>query len=492
MSVEASTAKTSVVDVPFLIRGKVLEPGEHSVEFGGRYGGRIRTPDPARYAAQLTLADAGQLQDLHDTPTDEIIDFLAEAGKRLVLDENPMLQTAYDLAFQAGELTEPLLRQLYDDFPRWFRPERTRGMVESLGQGYLDGWVERGAPGQSTVRLRAIGVRALHIIAGNVPVTAAITVIRSAVTKGDCLIKMPSNDPFTAAAVVRALIDIDASHPVTRHCSVAYWKGGDEAVERQIIRPARIERLTAWGGMASMVHIQKYLVPGIEFIGFNPKWSISIVGHEALESEAAMAEAAYGIAVRAGEHNQTGCSDTRVVYVECSTESDDLDRLEKFGHAIHQAFGELPSWFSTVPKRPNPDLDAELRAVAMEDEFYRVIGDSSFGGAVVSRTEEPVEFADQLNNRIVNLVPVPDIARVPQWANEATQTVGVYPERLREQLRDRLALYGVQRIVPLRREDAANPTGAGVSPRSTLGVQDGGEPLRRMVRWVIDESMDRR
>ena len=92
------------------------------------------------------------------------------------------------------------------------------------------------------------------------------------------------------------MIDLDPNHPVTKHFAVAYWKGGDEAVERQIIRPSRIEKLTAWGGMASMVHIQKYLVPGIELIAMNPKLSISIVGHEALESPAAMADAARGIA----------------------------------------------------------------------------------------------------------------------------------------------------------------------------------------------------
>jgi uncharacterized protein YaaW (UPF0174 family) len=145
MSTTTSTPQTAVVDVPFLIRGQVIEPGEHSVEFSGRHGGRIRIPDPAKYASQLTLADAGQLQDLHDTPVDEIIDFLAEVGKRLILDENPMLQTAYNLSFEAGELTEPLLRQIYDDFPLWFRPERTRSMVSSLGKEYLDGWVERGS-----------------------------------------------------------------------------------------------------------------------------------------------------------------------------------------------------------------------------------------------------------------------------------------------------------------------------------------------------------
>jgi hypothetical protein len=489
----ATTPETSVVDIPFLIRGQVIEPGDDAVEFGGRVGARFRTPDPARYADRLTLADPGKLRDLHETTVDEIIDFLVQLGPRLTLDENPLMYAAFQLALDAGELTEPVLRPVYENFSYQFSRARLEGMVErTIGKAYLDGWVERGAPGQSFMRMRAIGTRHLHIIAGNVPITAAITVVRSALCKADCLIKMPSNDPYTAAAIVQSMIDLDPDHPVTKHFAVAYWKGGDEAVERQIIRPSRVEKLTAWGGMSSMVHINKYLVPGIELIAMNPKLSVSIVGHEALETADAMEEAARGVAAMAGHMNQTACSSTRVVYVECSTDEEDLERLETFGHAVHQAFGELPPELSTAPKRPEPELDAELEAVALDDEYYRVIGDTSFGGVVVSRTaDEPVEFAPQLTNRIVNLVPVPDISRVPQWVNEETQTLGIYPERLREQLRDDLALHGVQRTLPIDGHLMGDPAGA--DPAQRFGVpHDGMEPMRRMVRWVLDESVDLR
>jgi hypothetical protein len=495
MAVAISTSDTSVVDIPFLIRGRIIDPGDDAVEFGGRVGARFRIPDPAKYADQLVLNDAGDLADLRDTPIAEVIDFLAELGPRLVLDENPLLQAAYELCLEAGELTESILAPVYDDFPKWFGRERLHAQVDSTLGKYIDGWVELGAPGQSSARMRAIGVRQLHIIAGNVPVTVAITVTRSALTKGDCLIKMPSNDPYTAAAVVRSMIDLDPDHPVTKHFAVAYWKGGDEALERKIIRPSRIEKLTAWGGMSSMKHIQKYLVPGIELIAFNPKWSISIVGHEALESPEAMEQAAHGVAVRVAEWNQTGCSCTRVTYVECGTDEADLERLEQFGHAIHNALGALPEWFSTVPKRPDRDLDAELEAVALDDEFYRVIGDTSFGGVVISRTGEPVDFADILNNRIVNLVPVADITAVGRWVHgDETQTIGVYPPRLRDQLRDDLATYGAQRIVPLVTDlSTVRHTPAGADPlQSKFTAHDGTMPLQRMVRWVTEESADLR
>ena len=63
-------------------------------------------------------------------------------------------------------------------------------------------------------------------------------------------------------AIVPTMIELDPDHPVTKHFAVAYWKGGDTAVEREIYRPSRIEKLTAWGGRSSMTHIQQYLVPG--------------------------------------------------------------------------------------------------------------------------------------------------------------------------------------------------------------------------------------
>jgi hypothetical protein len=237
-----------------------------------------------------------------------------------------------------------------------------------------------------------------------------------------------------------------------------------------------------------MTHIQKYLVPGIELIAMNPKLSISVIGHEALHDEDAMRHAALGVARMAGYFNQTACSSTRVVYVECDETDEDLDRLERLGQAIHTAFFDLPPYESTSPKRPDQDLQDEMRALALDDDFYRVIGDAGSAGVVISRTaDEPVEFAQRLNNRVVNLVPVPDISKVPRWVSEETQTVAVYPERLRLELRDELALHGVQRVMPLGEMFTMDD----VDPEQTYGLpHDGMEPNRRSVRWVIDQSSD--
>jgi hypothetical protein len=63
-----------------------------------------------------------------------------------------------------------------------------------------------------------------------------------------------------------------------------------------------------------------------------------------------------------------------------------------------------------------------------------------------------------------------------------TQTVGVYPESLKQTLRDTLPFYGAQRLVSLGY--AADP--------SMAVPQDAIEPVRRMVKWIVDERCDPR
>ena len=60
------------------------------------------------------------------------------------------------------------------------------------------------------------------------PVVAALSVIRGALVKSDNIIKLPSNDPLTATAILETMRDIDSNHPVIKHFSTIYWKGGDQ------------------------------------------------------------------------------------------------------------------------------------------------------------------------------------------------------------------------------------------------------------------------
>lgn len=472
-------------DIPIIARGRIIMPGADAVEFRGRGGATFRAPDPHAHIHDLVLGNPGLLADLMETPVRQIVELLVELGKRMRLDDNPYLQESFALALKAGGLSEPVLRGVYDGLPALFDGTALTATAENtIGIRYLDGWVP--APGEGAhCRVRAVGTRQLHITAGNVPVVAALTIARGVLTKSDVLIKSPSNDPLTANAIARTLIALDADHPVTKHVAVGYWKGGDEEMDRQIVRTSRIDKITAWGGMASVKHIQKFLSPGIDLTAFNPKFSMSVIGREALTSEAAMDEAATGIAVIAGFYNQTACANTRIVYIESGTDDASLEKVVALGRRIVEAFKTLPPVMSTPAQGRNRDLEAEMEAVEMEEEFYHVEGDTLTGGIIVSRFPDRVDFYDQLNNRVVNLVPVENLLDVVKYCDDTTQTVGIYPESLRDRLLDPFALAGVQRLVPLEGGDPMQI----FHDMHTLppGMpHDGIEPLRRSVRWVID------
>jgi hypothetical protein len=99
---------------------------------------------------------------------------------------------------------------------------------------------------------------------------------------------------------------------------------------------------------------------------------------------------------------------------------------------------------------------------------------------IVSQLPDPVEFATMLADRVVNLVPVDNLESVLARVDAYTQTVGIFPETLKGQVADRLALSGAQRLVSL---------GYAIHG-SVAGPTDGLEPLRRMCKWIINESSD--
>jgi hypothetical protein len=304
-------------------------------------------------------------------------------------------------------------------------------------------------------------------------------VIRCAVTRSDAVIKSPSNDPMTHAAVIRTMIDMDPNHPVTRHLSVGYWKGGDEAVEKTLYDPKNIEKIVAWGGMASIQHIVRYLQPGLDLITLEPKFSSSIIGREAFADEATMTRVADLLAIDFAGANQEGCANARVIYVDSGTDDAGIEALNRFGQILYDAMLRLPEHISTKPKDFDLELASELDALSLDDTFFRVIGGEDREGAViVSQYPEPVDFARNLGNRVANLVPMDGAELAIRSVNSFTQTIGVYPESLKTQIRDRLSIHGAQRVVSL---------GFALSTMMVL-PQDSMEPLRRMCRWVAGEA----
>lgn len=476
---------SEILNIPIIARGRIIMPGDDAVQYKGRGGADFRQANPHKHIHDLVLGDVSRLSDLHNTPMADIIDLLAELGKRLKLDDNELLQESFALALKAGGLAEPILRGVYDALPHMFDPVVMTGLVDkTIGISYLDGWVP--GPGvYANTSIRAVGTRQLHITAGNVPVVAAMTLARAGLTKSDILIKSPSNDPLTANAIARTLIELAPDHPVTKHIAVAYWKGGDDYMDSQIVRTTRIDKITAWGGMSSVRHIQKFLTPGIDLTALNPKYSMSMVGRETFKSDEAMDEAAIGLATMAGFYNQTACANTRLVYVESDTDDASIEKVIQLGRKMVAAYAKLPPILSTPFVTPNRELEAEMAAVALDDDFYHVEGNTLTGGFVVSKFNDRVEFFDKLNNRVVNIVPVNDLMDVLKWCDDTTQTVGIYPESIRTRVLDVFALAGVQRLVSLAGGDPMTVY-ANSHHMPPGSPHDGIEPMRRSVRWVVD------
>lgn len=479
MNKETTTIELVDYEIPIIARGQVID--NYSLTFGGRHGSAtFKTPDAKRYLNKIVLKNPSQQKALYNLSIEEILNFMDDLGQRLVLKENEYLQDAFTLNCEASGLTKTVLYGTYQALPMLLSKESLREMLnQRIGIKYLENWVPTTMSNGQTISVRAFGARTVHVIAGNVPLVAAGTIARSCCTRCDTIIKLPSNDPLTATALARTMIDMEPNHPITKSVVIAYWKGGDTEFETAFYKPENIEKIIAWGGYASIKHITKYLQPGIDLITLDPKLSMSIIGADAFQTEEILRTVAQRAAIDIGAFNQEACVNSRVIYVQSGTDSAGIDRLNELGAYLYYSLVNLPSHVSTPAKEFDVDLKSNIDGLRMDDMFYRVFGGHENEGAViVSQMDEPVDFSDQLCGRVVNLVPIDDVQTAIQSVNAYTQTVGIYPEQLKQQIRDELILNGVQRIVSL----GFAPNGSFATP------QDAIEPLRRMCKWVMDEQ----
>ena len=453
------------------------------VPFGGRSGnGGFEAPDPRKHVERLPLATPMALADLQEVPFEEILDVLEVLGQALDIEKNAHVQQAYEAGLVASNYPASILRNSYVTLPYVFRKEHVREIAEQrIGVDYLEGWVERTLSDGRELRVRAFGARALHIPAGNGGLVSAVTIIRNAITRSDAIVKIPSNDPLTAMAIARTLAEVAPNHPLTRHLAVAYWKGGDTEVEERLYRPDKIEKIVAWGGFASVKHVTRYLQPGLELIALDPKRSATIIGSEAFESEETLREVALRAACDIGVANQEGCACARVIYVLCGSDAAGVEKANRLGQAIYEALVSLPDNISTPPVRFDRELRDHLNASRMADDWFRVIGGERDEGAIiVSQIDEAVDYSPLLSCRVANVVPVDSIEKVTRAVTAYTQTVGVYPEKLKRELRDLLPLFGAQRLTSL-----------GYACSIAIAApQDAIEPVRRMCKWIVEETCD--
>jgi acyl-CoA reductase LuxC len=455
------------VPVCHVIKGETIAASE--LEYGPPHA-RFATPKLDLDALVWPRREPGPA---FDVPLAEIMDVLVATGSWLAADPKGLVAEALEFSARTSPLPRSLLERSYANLGRLFNRNSMEFQVreELGGPEVLDGWRDvRDAPSGRRHRIRAFPPRLVHIVAGNAPGVSALSVIRGALTKGVHLLKIPSNDLFTATAILRAMAIVAPGHPLMRSFSAAYWRGGDERVESMLFRPQFFDKLVAWGGESALRSAKQYVGPGFELVAFDPKTSMSFIGREAFASDDVLAGVADRAATDVTLMNQQACASSRVQFVEGSAE-----QVDRYCALLQSRLGVERANASACGNPVPAQLRDEIDGLRGMEPYYRVWGGYE-GKGVVIRSEEPVEFHP--DGRVVNVVAVEHLSGAVRYANVATQTVGVYPGERKAELRDALAAMGAQRIVEL-----------GMAGGVETGLpHDGFFPLQRFVRWVNDEG----
>jgi Acyl-CoA reductase (LuxC) len=403
-----------------------------------------------------------------DLPMTDVLDFLVATGKQLTVDTNPHLQEALEATGLINNLPPDVLRSSYDRLAPFFDREILEFDLDH-GLGHGTEWRTIIRPNGTTMAVRAYPLRLLHFLAGNGPPLSAFSIARGALTRGVNMMKLPSNDLFTAPAILATMADLDPDHPVLRSFSAAYWRGGDEDVERQLFRKEFFDTVVAWGGDSALRNVQNYIGPGLDLVALNPKVSISLIGREAFADTDTTEFVALCAARDVGA--QEACQDSRFQFAEGSDAE-----LDDFCSRLHT---RLVEGSGPVPGRPTPpDVKQTLARLQEQQADIRVWGDFDGRGLVI-RSSEPLDIYPI--GRTVNVVATRELTDAARYVDVATQTVGIYPADRKPVLREVVFSAGAQRVVTL----------GGVS---TQGMphgrpHDGFYVLERMVRWVCDEEL---
>jgi hypothetical protein len=457
----------NIVSAPFFVRGELIESND-VIQRSRDLGVSFATPS---IPFDRLVAPRTEVPPLLNVPLSEIIDFLVLTGEKIRDPKNEFMAECIDRMCSTHVLPREVVGAQAMHAAAYLDRRRLMAEVEQNfpDPRVLDAWVPKADFTGRKSFVRAFAPRLIHVLPGNSPGVAVKSIAQGAMVKAINLFKMSSSDPFTMVAILRIMAEIDPGHPIVRSMSAAYWRGGDDAVERVLYRPQFFDKIVAWGGGDAINNVVKYLGPGFQLVSFDPKTSISMVGREALADDVILDLVADLTSMDVMTLNQEACVASRYQFVE-GTQAE----VDRFCAALHKHIARRAAESGDV--RPMAmDMKEEIESLMMMDDEYGVWGKTDGKGLVI-RSEEPVDFHPI--NKTANVVRVDSLDDAVKWVNVATQTVGFYPFERMPVYRDRLAAGGAQRVVRL-----------GEAGPATIGnPHDAMYPLHRFVHWMVHED----
>jgi hypothetical protein len=448
-------------------------------------------PTPAELLEQDLVSLS---KDLYQLPVSAVLDYVS--GLRGVLEQNrETLLSAARTANAASWQHDKALELIFEQLPAFLDADALgEGIDRELsaegqpGRVLLDGWVQvdaqthagftanirsslfdtqESSPHTRPVSLlRAMPTRQLHITAGNSPMVLVTSLLRAISTKGAAIIKCPHENTLVGAVLALAMLELDPDHPITRHTSLLYWPGGDQQIDDVLLSSSDIDRVVVWGSPETVTQVkQKTTMAKTVFL--NPRYGLSMIGHEALQSQISLT-ATLG-ASDSMVANQQACTSSLVHYVE-GTEDDALAYCGQLQKALKRWDSAMPH---TLPRSTLGQLRALRRGAFLGGRWF-INGQSPDIESAVVYMQSPFDLQLHTMSRLIVVRRVDSLDDVIPFLNPSVSTVGIYPAERIPDLRDIVSACGVSNVFCL----------GDIENVYTGMPHDGMRILSELVNWV--------
>ncbi len=319
-------------------------------------------------------------------------------------------------------------------------------------------------------------VLTFHVGAGTVPGVSVTSMIRALLVKSAVLVKPGLGDVVLPVLFAEALAE--EAPALSDALAVTYWPGGSSPLEGLALE--RAEAVVAYGGNEAIGALRAGTPVTSRFVAYHHRLSIGLVGREALTAERASHVAR--MAARAvSMFDQRGCVSPHAIYVEEGGALGPGEWADLLASAMAELEMRIPAGNLTASEASAVHQmrgSAELREASGSD--VRVLrADASFWTVIL---EEDVRFTPSCLNRVVTLVPIPDLSDVTGSLGEFgrhLQTVAIECSQDRmPMLAESLSRAGATRVTSF--EEAPWPP--------PWWHHDGASVLAGLIRWIDLEA----
>ncbi|MBI4405791.1 MAG: hypothetical protein HY537_16655 [Deltaproteobacteria bacterium] len=258
---------------------------------------------------------------------------------------------------------------------------------------------------KSALRWQPIGI-VLHVLAGNVFVGAAGSLVEGLITGNVTILKMASSEKIFLPRLIQSLRECDREGVISRSIALLDYSSSQADVIAEFKK--RVDGIVVWGGEQAVKGYRSDLPARTRFIVFGPKLSLALVTKNGL-LKTSVDEIAQSLAKEIAFWDQNACTAPQLCYVE--GHSNAVALTEILPEKLERITRSLP------PGSVEPDQAIEIRKLRTVFEIAEARGEG-----ILKQSSEKLDWTVVLDknpsiepsplHRTLRIVPFENISDV--------------------------------------------------------------------------------